>query len=295
MNGRYVDVSERAVVSLTGPESLDLLQRISTNDVTRLKENGAVQTVLTNEKGRIVEVVSVLNHGQGSILMIGQSSDPLIMKEWIEKFIIMEDIKIKALTGNFIHFILYNLTEDIGDALPPLESNECVLFGETLASARLQHILGAAETSDLIRARLREVGYAESGKIDYERYRVLKGIPASPNELSLSYNPLEAGLSDLVSFTKGCYVGQEVIARLDSYKKVQRRLVRLRMSELPAELPAKIYMTGQEWGTITSTATVDESHGCRGIGYLKTGEEWPVSGLCFHRGANEISVEMEGI
>ena len=57
--------------------------------------------------------------------------------------------------------------------------------------------------------------------------RIEAGIPGPEAELNDRVNPLEAGLEEFVSFTKGCYVGQEVIARLDTYDKVQRRLVHL--------------------------------------------------------------------
>ena len=60
-----------------------------------------------------------------------------------------------------------------------------------------------------------------------ETRRILLGIPAPGHELTEDYNPLEAGLGEAVSFTKGCYVWQEVVARLNTYDTVSRRLVGL--------------------------------------------------------------------
>ena len=65
------------------------------------------------------------------------------------------------------------------------------------------------------------------GEEAYSIYKIENGIPSDPNELNDLYNPHEAKLIDLVDFKKGCYIGQEVIARLDTYDKVQKHLVGL--------------------------------------------------------------------
>jgi folate-binding protein YgfZ len=59
---------------------------------------------------------------------------------------------------------------------------------------------------------------------EIDELRIRSGIPAFPNEINERHNPWEARLDDSLSLTKGCYIGQEVIARLNTYKKVQRRL-----------------------------------------------------------------------
>jgi folate-binding protein YgfZ len=291
--GRFVDVSERAVVSLKGPESLDLLQRISTNDVTRRNADGAIQTVFTNEKGRIVEVAYVLDDREEGLLVGGQAADPLIMKQWIEKYIIMEDINVRVLSGQFIHLMVFDSLHSVVDVMRPAMPPGCRIFEETLASTRLTHVLTAKSGGDAATNGLMEAGFRQSDRDDYEEYRVLHGIPGFPGELSTSYNPLEAGLLPLVSFTKGCYIGQEVVARLDTYKKVQRRLVQLRMEELPSELPEKIYFERQEWGSITSALRFGGSHECRGLGYVKVGPEASIENLYFHIGGKEIKLVID--
>jgi len=293
--GRFVDVGERAIVSLVGPESLDLLQRISTNDVTKLNVDRAIQTVLTNEKGRIVEVVSVLDRGEEGLLVVGQATDPLIMKKWIEQYIIMEDITAAALSDQFMNIIVFDSTESVRDAITPLMPAGSRVFEETLAKVRLTHVIAAKAFGDVTIKGLLEAGFARSERHEFEEYRVSHGIPGFPSELSASYNPLEAGLLQLVSFTKGCYIGQEVVARLDTYKKVQRRLVQLKMEELPEELPEEIYFDEQEWGSMTSAVRLRGSRECRGMGYVKTDSETPVDKLCFHKGGKEIKLVIDSL
>jgi folate-binding protein YgfZ len=73
--------------------------------------------------------------------------------------------------------------------------------------------------------RLVAAGLVPIGEEAFSAVRVEAGIPLHGREISENANPLEAGLLSAVSFSKGCYIGQEVVARLNSYAKVQRLLV----------------------------------------------------------------------
>ncbi len=88
----------------------------------------------------------------------------------------------------------------------------------------------------------------------YNIFRIERGIPAVPNEINDFNNPLEIGLGSDVSFTKGCYIGQEVIARLDTYDKVQRSLKGI-TSDTDKGLTdnASIIYESKEIGKITSS------------------------------------------
>src|SRR4030095_4779257 len=70
-------------------------------------------------------------------------------------------------------------------------------------------------------------GTSPLGEEAYEMVRIEFGVPRFGRELTIDQNPLEARLDDAISWTKGCYVGQEVIARLDSRQKVSKLLVGL--------------------------------------------------------------------
>ena len=77
-------------------------------------------------------------------------------------------------------------------------------------------------------AALRQAGAVPISPAAAETLRIIRRQPAYGAELGDAYNPLEAGLIGAIDFHKGCYIGQEVIARLDTYQKVQKRLVALR-------------------------------------------------------------------
>ncbi len=123
-------------------------------------------------------------------------------------------------------------------------------------------LVGTREAAPTIEALAREAAESVGGAVldpsSYEAWRIISGLPAMGAELTEERNPLEAGLRDAVSFTKGCYVGQEVIARLNTYDKVSRELLRL---ELPPGVPmpargAAVRWDGRDVGAITSAAKV---------------------------------------
>lgn len=239
--GFFVDVSARALICLTGDESLDLLQRISTNNVLQLKAHGSVQTVLTNEKGRIVDVISVVDGGQGKLLVAGHSTDTESLRHWIEKYVIMEDIKVQELTSEFFAVVLYHLEPQNEGPVIPSAPSGCYAFAEVMGRVRFGRIVGGKALQSVVAEQLRAFGFSESSGEDFEHFRIARGVPGFPNELSRSYNPLEAGLGLLVSWTKGCYVGQEVIARLDTYRKLQKTLVRMELAEDPGDITTDLF------------------------------------------------------
>ena len=100
---------------------------------------------------------------------------------------------------------------------------------------------------------------------------MLRGLPASGHELTEDYNPLEANQWDAVSFDKGCYVGQEVVARLRTYDKVSRTIVGL---ELPAgcalpEKGARLFDEEQAVGEVTSAVELPGRPTAIGLAYVK--------------------------
>src|SRR5207237_10549590 len=90
-------------------------------------------------------------------------------------------------------------------------------------------------------------GLRPMGTTAFDWLRLAAGEPLYGYELSEQVNPLEARLNQAISFSKGCYTGQEVIARLDTYRKLKQQLVSLRLERLPAaQLPLSIYVDGAE-------------------------------------------------
>jgi folate-binding protein YgfZ len=267
---------------MEGPDAKDLLQRITTNDLNKLDADYCVQTVFTNEKGRIVDVVTVVELESVSYLLVAQTREPEKLRAWIERFIIMEDARVVSLTESYRHLLFYDpktvesLTADLGGStvgrnvqlkiLGSGEKEPFLLVMENWNGARILHAL--QEKSDLKKSvENGSLSISKEGESrEFKSYRILYTIPVNPNELNESYNPLEANLWSYVSWTKGCYVGQEVIARLDTYKKVQRMLCTLEISGQVFEAPLGISNGREDVGMITSS--IQNGSSTMALGYV---------------------------
>jgi aminomethyltransferase len=101
----------------------------------------------------------------------------------------------------------------------------------------------------------------------YEFLRIESGRPRFGHELTPDYIPLEANLWDDVSFNKGCYIGQEIIARMESRNRLAKKLVKL-TPDAPIEAGSPLTANGKNAGTLTSAAV--GPNGSVALGYVKT-------------------------
>jgi folate-binding protein YgfZ len=251
----YFERKDRSLLVLRGADSRDFVQRMSTNDLSPL-DRGPIQTVFTTEKGKIVDVVTVLNLGGDSVLLIGISRDEEGTKAWLEQFIIMDDVSIKSASGDYRHILLF-------DANFPQQPSGSFQFRDEWG----HHLVIASGFAGAYLGELQSAGYEPLGFGSLEGFRIEQGIPDWPSELSGEYNPLEARLNDTVSWTKGCYVGQEVIARLDTYKKLQRVLVKL-VGDGNSKPQLNLYLGKDLVGMITSVSVEHEGE-YHALGYVK--------------------------
>ena len=270
--GAYVDVSDRTLLSMKGADAQDLLQRISTNDLSRLQTGDTVETILTNEKGRIIDILLVHKREGNEFLLAGRSKAPKEISGWLNKFIIMEDISVTNVTDNHAQFQLFDITYQ--EVLSCSSTIDCLILQSKNRKNELVRLVVEVAKKDHLSKIIHANGKDQKSDQEYESFRVDRGIPDWPNEICDRYNPLELGLEHCVSFTKGCYVGQEVIARLDTYKKIQKGIMRLGLESNPPSLPSSLFLGDKEVGVITSCASRTESNsGSAAIGFLDKGTD----------------------
>ncbi len=262
------------VLSLRGRESLDLLNRLSTNALDGLLPGQSARTILTTEKAKIVDFVTVISRDDELLVMTSVGNAPAVMA-WMQKYVIMEEIEIRDVSHGYSTSIL------IGPEAPSTIKCLDPALGEQ-GSPEKPMVMSLEETWRLpAYTILSPAGSApEISHINqvsdetYEMVRIEEGIPEFPKELSLEVNPLEANLLPFVSFTKGCYIGQEVIARIDSHKNLQRRLRGLTVECKPDNvIPAgsRVSQSGQEIGWLTSFCWSYGMEAGIALGYVRTG------------------------
>jgi tRNA-modifying protein YgfZ len=122
------------------------------------------------------------------------------------------------------------------------------------------------ELAPLLHQKIIDSGAIAIDEEAWECLRIQQGRPKPDAELTEDYNPLEVGLWQTISFTKGCYIGQETIARLNTYKGVKQYLWGIK---LPAPVPVGTLLTvdGEKVGVLTSCS--ETNAGILGLGYVR--------------------------
>jgi aminomethyltransferase len=124
-----------------------------------------------------------------------------------------------------------------------------------------------------VRAALLAAGAAPLSAESFDILRVERGYGAFGHELGQEYIPLETGLLDAISFTKGCYVGQEIIARMESRNRLAKQLRGLRLAG-PVTAPGKLEASGKEAGDLTS-AVISPRFGPIALAYVRAAHTEP--------------------
>jgi tRNA-modifying protein YgfZ len=128
-------------------------------------------------------------------------------------------------------------------------------------------VMGDSAAKETVWVRLAGAGMVPTGDDAFDYLRIASGLPRFGREITDEYIPLETGLWADVSFNKGCYTGQEVIARMESRGRLAKKLVRFRAAA-PVAAGTAIEAGGRNAGTITSAA--EGPGGVLALGYLKT-------------------------
>ncbi len=291
LNVRIYTPSKYKFIAVKGKDSIDLLDRLTTNDLKSLKSMEHAYSLLVSPKGRMIEMLSVLNlEGQ---IILGCSADSLNkVLEWIDFYTFGEEVeiildqkdyqsKIMIMGENSISFI--NFIFGIDMSLSEGKSMFIALNKQHYGRIKLlivnknyfdfghYEIYASREDVDYVlklfkqnRRNFKFVDYLNDDK--FNNYRIVNNLAGYPTEINENYNPLEAGLKKYINFSKGCYIGQEVIARLDTYSKVKNRLVLIKSD---TEVDSELINKDKHIGNITSYTSPDFYNGDYKLAYIK--------------------------
>jgi folate-binding protein YgfZ len=276
------DRGDLARLRADGPDFLDLLHRLSTGDVRRLGIGEGAATVLTTPKGRIVDRLLVHRVREDRVLVVGSPGRSATVLAHLTRFTFAERTGLSEVThGTALLALLGPRARDraaehglivpapLGAVEQVWHGLEVTVLGQDGSSVEGLSLLVEAA----LEAPLRQAAAALGPLLDpegLEAWRILRGFPG-PAEMDEERNPLEAGLWDAVSFTKGCYVGQEVVARLRTYDKIVRSRVTLALPQGAAVPPrgAALRRGERALGAVTSAALPPGSLGPVAMGYLR--------------------------
>jgi tRNA-modifying protein YgfZ len=273
----------------TGKDRLDFLHRMSTNDLLKLQAGQGAATVFTTPIARIIDR-TVIYARDADLLMLTSRGNQGRVLQWLRKYIFFNDeVQIKDVTAETAMVSIYGAT--VGQVLQQVSGEDLTALPlHHWRTVRLAEVAGLIARADPIggggfhlvieKSALPEVwqallaaGVIPIGEETYQVLRIEAGRPEFGHELGDEYIPLEANLWSDVSFTKGCYTGQEIIARMESRQRLAKQLMGLRF-EGEVALPATLLSGEHETGVVTSVAH-SPALGWIGLGYVKSAEAAP--------------------
>ena len=263
--GGIIDLSSRAKFLLTGGDRVRYLNGQVTNDVRQAKGTESLYACVTDLKGRIAGDVFIHCSNQGDGLLLDAEADlrePLAAR--LERYIIADDVEFSDVTE------AWHLWHVFG----PAASHFVPGTHGALKSSRL-----GVDGVDLWlspSAAAPTVTCPTLSEADFETCRILHGIPRHPTELNAGTFPPEAGLEvRAMSYTKGCYVGQEVLSRIRTTGRMPRELVRWCSGSVIAPGESVFADPGAAGvsaiGTITSAAWHPVLNQWTGLAFVKQG------------------------
>jgi tRNA-modifying protein YgfZ len=267
-----------AWLRVIGADAESFLQGQFTNDLRALKSARAVYGLWLNVKGKVLADSFVLRGAVENEFWIGSYfSLAAVIRERLESYVIADDVTIDDQTLEWT-------------AMSALGPGSARLLDLPLSAAHFA-FPGRRERDENIEWVFRmgadEPAWAEPGatRLDADemaRRRISAAIPAVPIDVGPADLPNEAGLeADAISYTKGCYLGQEVMARLKSMGQVRRRLLRVAGSgEIFPALPAPVFAGPRQIGELRS-AVRDNAGGWIGLAMVSLLHVKPDSVLAF--------------
>ncbi|NKB65484.1 MAG: hypothetical protein GKR89_00345 [Candidatus Latescibacteria bacterium] len=252
---------------VSGADHLDFLHRMSTNHFLACAPDSGLEAVLPDNRGRLLDLGAFYRRPDQTLAIFSPAMRT-DLPAWLDRYIFAEEIELSDITDTTALFELcgpqagqlanrllgIDLTEADRYSLlgEPQTDGTWINCIQRWGAPALQVVAPATRASQLWDA-LQDQGAVACGTTAGEIMRIETGTPAWGRELTQDHNPWEAGLERAIHMDKGCYIGQEVIARLDTYDKIKQRLLGLQWTapHLPTDR-TPIQAQGRPAGTLTS-------------------------------------------
>jgi folate-binding protein YgfZ len=244
-----VDRSDRGKLLLTGSEAAEYLQGQVTNDVESLAPGQGCYAALLTHKGKVVADMRILR-GPDSLLIDTEPQALAALARNVDMYSIGRDVQLSDVTAERAILSLVGPAARAALEVEPPPDEHAWVEGEH----------GIYVTTDLGVDVIAPAAHADAVRAAAECVRIESGRPRHGIDFDTETIPQEAGLNErAVSFTKGCYVGQETVARLHYKGKPNRHLRGLKLSE-PGQMGDVVMLGDREVGRLGSTA-VSPLHG----------------------------------
>lgn len=268
-----------AWLAIRGEDASEFLQGQFTADLRLQAAHSCTYGLWLDRKGKVQGDSFVLRSGANDFRIFSYECRSVDLCERLERFIIADDVELSDESGSVGGISLIGeaavgwLAGRAGRAGRPeagvyLEGDSGVIFrGRRTTGPHLEWVVPREEVPGVV-ARLRDEGLDELEIVGMERERLRSRLPAVPREIGPDELPQEGGLErEAVSFSKGCYLGQEVMARLRSMGRVRRGLLPVRVRAAP-QVPAALFEGSRPVGELR-TVLPAEGDGPNGVALVR--------------------------
>ena len=273
----FIDRSDRARIVVSGADRGTYLQGLLTNDVAALTTGQGCYAAYLTPQGRMIADLYVYELGDVMLLTLERAVKETVLAK-LDQFIFSEDVQLGDVTDTFAQLgvigpnaaatiapLLSGASADRLEALPEHGNLRATWTGDPVIVTRITDIgqpgydLFVDRTkADGLRSAIADAGAIALDEQTADTIRIEAGVPRFHRDMDEETIPLEAGIeSRAISFTKGCYVGQEVIIRVlhRGHGRVARKLVGLVIAgDRPPAAGTIVQSSDREVGRVTSSA-----------------------------------------
>ncbi|GAP96076.1 CAF17-like 4Fe-4S cluster assembly/insertion protein YgfZ [Leptolyngbya sp. NIES-2104] len=269
----FYDRSHWGRISVTDSDRLNFLHNQTTNTFKLRKPGEGCDTVVLTSTARTIDLVTAYILDDSVLLLVSPEMNGKIIS-FLDRYIFFADkVKLEDITEQTATFSLlgaksHEIVKSLGaeNLINQPYGTHCEVKGIQIAVGNELAIEGYTLIGDKaidLKQKLIDSGVTEIDHSTWENLRIEQGRPMPGSELTEDYNPLEAGLWHTISFNKGCYIGQETIARLDTYNGVKQQLWGIKLNQ-SVEPGAIVKLDDEKVGVMTS---VSDSIG---LAYIRT-------------------------
>ncbi len=239
-NGIGFYEQKRGLIEVSGKEAVQFLNGLITNDAAKLEENKQMLAAFPNAQGRLLAVVRVLRLGDKFLFETEVETYEKVLKN-LQRFTFAGDFFVEDLSGDFRYF-------EITDSKFQISNPDFIEFQNNFG---VNVFVPQTSVEDFL-SELKNKNAVEISDELYEILRIENGIPKYGVDADENTIVPELGIEDLISYNKGCYIGQEIIARIHFRGHIAKQLTGLILENEAQPNDELKSLDGKNAGKITS-------------------------------------------
>jgi glycine cleavage system T protein len=292
-----VEESHRGKVEVHGADAARFLHNLTTNDILNLPLGAGCESFMTTAKARVIAYLLIYRHASpadppGFSLDVAPGAAEKVIQH-LDRYLISEQVEFADHTRDFAQLHLAGphaaalLGTLLGDEIAPAEPlrHGPTPFGGERNSWLRRHdalglpgydILCPAELAANIWQRLTQAGARPAGRQAGEILRIEAGLPREGTDIDENTFAPEVGrIAETISYSKGCYLGQESIVMARDRGQVNRSLVGVKLADGPVPHDSPLFLQGKQVGRVTSSAFSPRLGTAVGLAYVRRGHQEP--------------------